>query len=166
MSDTSIHAEIRPFYDRDLEQMKKLEKSAFIDYKWTSEDFIIFLRRLDKGHEAYVAEWRENILGFMLLVKSEWSYEIATIAVAPEFRRSGVGTQLIDHAKSKLTPYSREDIYARVRESNRKGQEFFKEQGFLALELVPHCYDDLSEGCYKMKYELQELPLKEEYLHL
>jgi [ribosomal protein S18]-alanine N-acetyltransferase len=161
-----IIPEIRPFLDRDLDQMKRIEKKAFVDYPWTTEDFAFFLRRLGREHEAFVAEWRENILGFLLLVRSEWSYEIVSLAVVPEFRRIGVGSQLIEYVKNKLIPYSREDIYARVRQTNKYAIQFFKEQGFDVLELVPNCYDDMSEGCYKMKYELTELPLKEEYLNL
>lgn len=157
---------IRPFLNRDLDQMKKIEKRAFIDYPWTSEDFAFFLRRLNRNHKAYIAEWREHLLGFMLAVEFEWNYEIASIAVSPEFRRIGVGSLLIDHLKSKLIPYTKEDIYCRVRETNKQAQEFFKEQGFYTMERVKACYDDMSEGCFKMKYEMEPLPLKEEYVNL
>lgn len=161
-----VIAVVRPFIERDLDQMKKIEKQSFVDYPWTNEDFIFFLRRIGREHEAYVAEWREHILGFLLVVKSEWFYEVAAIAVVPEFRRAKVGSQLVDFLKSKLIPYGREEIYARVRETNKDGQQFFTDQGFSAIERTPNCYDDLSEGCYKMKYELEELPLKKEYSHL
>jgi len=161
-----VKPEIRPFIERDLDQMKKIEKRAFVDYPWTSEDFIFFLRRIGRDHEAYVAEWREHLIGFMLVIRFEWFYEIAAIAVTPEFRRVKVGSQLVDYLKGKLIPYGREEIYARVRETNKDGQQFFTDQGFSAVERMPSCYDDMSEGCYKMKYELEELPLKKEYLHL
>jgi len=161
-----VKPEIRPFIDRDLDQMKKIEKRAFVDYPWTNEDFVFFLRRLNRNHRAYVAEWRDHILGFMLVVESTWQYEVASIAVVPEFRRIKVGTLLLDHLKSKLVPYEREDIYARVRETNKDGQQFFTDNGFSAIERVPNCYDDMSEGCYKMKYEMEALPLKKEYSHL
>lgn len=166
LNNSDIVPEIRQFYDRDLDQMKKIEKKAYIDYSWTTEDFVFFLRRLNKDHEAYIAEWREHILGFMLVIRKEWSYDIISIAVVPDFRRAKVGTYLIDHLKTKLEPYGREDIYALVRQTNKKAQQFFTDQGFSALELVRSCYDDMSEGCYKMKYELVEMPLKEEYAHL
>lgn len=161
-----VKPEIRPFLGRDLDQIKRIERRAYVDYPWTSEDFAFFLRRLNRDHQAYVSEWREHILGFMLLVESRWHYEIASIAVVPEFRRIGVGKQLIDYLKDKLVPYEREDIYCRVRQTNKDGQQFFTNQGFSAIELVKGCFDDLSEGCYKMKYEMEALPLKEEYTNL
>jgi ribosomal protein S18 acetylase RimI-like enzyme len=161
-----IKPEIRAFYDRDLESIKRIEKTAFIDWPWSTEDFVFFLRRLKDDHEAYISEWRENILGFMLVIRKPWCYEICSIAVSLEFRRMGVAKQLIDFLKGKLIPYSREDIYATVRESNKSASQFFIDQGFTTLEWTPNCYTDISEGCYKMKYEMVELPLKEEYMNL
>jgi len=159
-----VKAEIRKFYERDLDQIKKLEKTAFIDYPWTDEDFIIFLRKQGKGHQIFVADWRENIIGFMLVIKKQWSYEIVSIAVSPEFRRFGIATQLIDSIKSTLVPYTREDIYTTVMQNNRDALDFFVEQGFVALELEHNCHGEMENvGCYKMKYEMAEMPLKEEY---
>lgn len=161
-----VKAEIRPFYERDLSQLKKIEKGSFVEYPWTEEDFIIFLRKLEKGHEAYVSEWREYILGFMLVSKNTWNYEIISLAVSPEFRRIGIGQSLIEFIKSKLIPYSREDIYARVRASNKEALQFFETQGFSIIDKYDKCYSDNNEGCYRLKYELVELPLKKEYQHL
>jgi ribosomal protein S18 acetylase RimI-like enzyme len=155
---------IRPFIDRDLDQLKRIEKTSFVDYPWNSEDFAFFLRKLGKGHEAYIAEINETIIGFMLVVKSEWNYKIISIAISPEFRRQGVGTYLIDYIKDRLIPYSREDIYANVRETNKSGIRFFEDQGFIILDTVSNCYDCTDEKCINMKYELKELPLKKEYL--
>lgn len=159
----NVKAEIRKFYERDLDQIKKLEKTAFIDYPWTEEDFIIFLRKQGKGHEIYVADWRENVIGFMLLIKKQWHYEIVSVAVYPEFRRFGIATQLIDTIKNSLIPYTREDIYTSVMQNNKDALDFFVEQGFVALELENNCHGEMNIGCYKMKYEMTEMPLKEEY---
>ena len=155
---------IRCFFDRDLDQMKRIERASYIDNFWLPEDFTFFLRRIAKDHEAYIAEWREHILGFMLVIRSTWSYEIVSVAVQPEFRRIKVGQQLVDYLKSKLIPYGREDIYANVRQSNKRGQEFFSEIGFKPIEFVTDADD--KELRVKMKFELEALPLKAEHENL
>ena len=163
--DYEIVPDIREFTERDLDQMKRLERTAFIDYPWKEEDYVIFLRNQRDNHEAYVADWQGHILGFMLVVKNEWNYEIVSIAVSPEFRGKGIGTLLINHLKKKLEPYSREDIYTRVQFSNKDAAFFFAAEEFVPLEVEEHCFGEMDTPCYRMKYEMAEMPLKEEYSH-
>lgn len=160
-----VNCDIREYYERDLEQIKRLERSSFIDYPWTDEDYVIFLRNRKKGHKVYVADFREHILGFMLVIKQKWNYDIIAVAVSPEFRGQGVGTQLINRLKNELVPYSREDIYAHVQWKNKDAYYFFEEQGFKCIDLEEKCFGEINGGCFKMKYELEELPLKEEYIN-
>lgn len=164
MIDTDLSVEIRPFLQRDLDQMKRIEKVVFSDYPWTSEDFVIFLRKLDKNHEAYVADFRENIVGFMLVERNEWDYKIINLAITPEFRHKKIGSRFIEELKNRLVPYGREEISAYVSEKNKNAQQFFKTQGFKAVDILNDYFGN--EAAYKFKYELQELPLKPEYAHL
>lgn len=161
MSDiiTSITCDIREYYDRDLEQVKRLNKSAFIDYPWQDEDYVLFLRKRREGHKVYVADWREHVLGIMFFIQNEWNYELVALAVAPEFRSQGIGSQLVTTLKNQLVPYSREDIYTTVQWHNKDAHRFFNDQGFHTMDLV----EGETGGCFKMKYELEEMPLKPEY---
>lgn len=163
--DFELTPDIREFTERDLDQMRLLEKTAFIDYPWKEEDYVIFLRNKRNNHEAYVADWQGHILGFMLVVKNRWNYEIVSIAVSPEFRGKGLGSLLINHLKNKLEPYSREDIYTRVQFANKDAAFFFMAEGFVSLEVEEHCFGEMDTPCYLMKYEMVEMPLKQEYIN-
>src|SRR5690349_8766222 len=106
------YCEIRPYSSRDLPRVKDISRRCFQEPAWDDIDFKRFFKQVDIGNaSAYVAEWREHVVGYVFVVEWKWHFEVASIAVAPEFQGKGVGTKLLDFVKqNKLQPYGKEQL--------------------------------------------------------
>jgi ribosomal-protein-alanine N-acetyltransferase len=90
-----------------------------------------------------------RVAGFLvarMLVKGET--ELLNLAVAPEFRRQGVGRKLVE----SLLTESPGVIYLEVRESNRAARKFYKHLGFQEVSSRFGYYAEPSEAAIVMKF--------------
>jgi ribosomal-protein-alanine N-acetyltransferase len=87
--------------------------------------------------------------------------QVLDFAVHPEFRRMGVGHQMLQKLVGKLSSHRRTRITLHVRETNLHAQLFYRIQGFRAMEVVREHYPDTGEDAYLMNYLLDESILDE-----
>ena len=75
------------------------------------------------GYEVYVADVDGRVVGFLVsrAVAAE-EFEILNLAVAPEYRRRGVGRELL----GALLQNVRGDVFLEVRESNQAARKFYQ----------------------------------------
>ncbi|MEO0357887.1 MAG: GNAT family N-acetyltransferase [Pseudomonadota bacterium] len=85
----------------------------------------------------FAAAHEGNFAGYVMLTYLDGSkarnslhFEIADICVADAYRGSGVGTQLIDHAKSVADRMGANRISARVWDGNDPSYKLFQDSGF------------------------------------
>lgn len=164
MPNLIVKPDIRPYLHSDLKHILNIERESH-NHPWDEIDFERFIKKLGSrfGHHLYVAEWREHIIGFACVVEYKWHFEVINIAVSKNFRGKGVGSKLMDYVKRKLEPYGKEDIYAHVRSQNFDGLQFFSKNHFKKLEVTNDFFVN-GDNAVKLKYEIPELPLKEEHL--
>jgi ribosomal-protein-alanine N-acetyltransferase len=74
--------------------------------------------------------------------------EVLNLAVAPEFRRQGVGRELL----SSLLNLRDRQIFLEVRESNQTARIFYKSMGFKEVSTRPKYYDHPVEAAIVMKF--------------
>jgi [ribosomal protein S18]-alanine N-acetyltransferase len=77
---------------------------------------------------------------------------VLNFAVAPAYRRSGVGSQMIAKLTAKLSTQRRSRIVLEVRETNLPAQLFFRENGFRAVSVLHGYYADTPEDAYIMQH--------------
>src|SRR6188474_3566621 len=87
---TPVH--IRWMIRRDMPEVLTIEEQAF-EFPWSEEDFIRCLRQ--RNCIGMVAEHNERVVGFMIYELHKNRLHILNFAVQEEFRRRGVGTQMI-----------------------------------------------------------------------
>ena len=146
---------IRPFSLSDLESILQIESQSFpkSPYDWTtflSLHYLYpdtFLVCLDINH----GQKEEKILGYIIFSEDR---HIISIAVHPQHRRKGIGTQLLQGALK--TPRSKK-VWAEVRKSNQGAQNFYFKMGFQIAGMVPNYYG--TEDALIME---RVLPLSEE----
>lgn len=136
---------------RDMGEVLAIESAAF-DVAWTEEDFLCCLRQ--RNCIGMVAEYQEQIVGFMVYELLPKALHVLNFAVAPWSCRQGVGGQMTDKLKHKLSQQRRQAILLEVREGNLAAQCFFRSQGFRAVRVLRGHYSDTNEDAYRMRFRL------------
>ena len=129
---------IRSFSLSDLEPVLEIERQAFpkSPYDWATfislhylypGTFWVYVEKLDPQGE-------EKILGYIVFSQDG---HIISLAVHPQFRRKGVGKELL--SKIMNHPNIRQ-LRAEVRRSNTGAQSFYLKIGFQVIGEVPNYY--------------------------
>ena len=150
---TELKIQIRWLIRRDMHDVLTIER-ACSDHPWTEEDFLSCLRQ--RNCIGMVAEQGERVVGFMIYELHKAKLHILNFAVHPQYRRGGVGAQMVAKLISKLSSHRRTRITLEVRETNLPAQLFFRAQGFKAVRVLRSFYEDSGEDAFLMQYRLAE----------
>lgn len=146
-----IRIELRPFRLPDLGRVMEIERSSF-DVDAYSEDR---LRELYKMHPGgfRVAEVLGNVVGYIAATVTEDTGEIDSMAVDRDYRRLGVGEQLLKrtleyfgHIHPELKVYSLE-----VRTTNQTAIRLYEKMGFKRKEIREGYYRDAADAIVMQK---------------
>jgi ribosomal-protein-alanine N-acetyltransferase len=102
-----------------------------------------------------VAEYDEQVVGFMIYELHKNRLHILNFAVRPEYRRRGVGSQMASKLVGKLSHQRRNRIQLEIRETNLPAQLFFRQVGFRAISVLRDFYEDTTEDAYLMQLRHQ-----------
>lgn len=128
---------IRCMIRRDMPEVLAIERGQFA-LPWSEGDFIECLRK--RNCIGMVTEDKdEAIAGYMLYELHKERLGLVRIAVRE--RLEGVGTRLIEKAKSKLSLSRRSSITTHVPEYALGAQLFFRSMGFVATGGDGESYD-------------------------
>jgi ribosomal-protein-alanine N-acetyltransferase len=146
-----VHA--RVMIRRDFPEVLAVEAASF-EFPWRMEDLVECLRQLSVT--GVVAEHNDRIVGFMVYDGDHAKLQLLTLAVAPEFRRRGVGAQMVAKLIRKLAG-EQTRILTEVRETNLPAQMFLRACDFRAVSVLRDFYDrkGVSEDAYLMQYRLR-----------
>ena len=157
-----LDVHIRWAISRDMPEVLDIECASFPD-SWSEEDFIRCLRQ--RNCIGMVAEYDEQVVGFMIYELHKTRIHILNFAVHPDSRLRSVGRQMIEKlvGKLELSNGRRDRLLLEVRETNLDAQLFFRACGFRAINLLRDFYDDApGEDAYLMEHQYQ--PTLEEAL--
>lgn len=144
-----INVHIRWMIRRDMPEVLDIESGCF-EFPWSEEDFIRCLRQ--RNCIGMVAEYNEQVVGFMIYELHKNQLHILNFAVSREMRRMGIGVQMAHKLITKLSHQRRNRILLEIRETNLSAQLFFKNTGFRAVSVLRDYYDDTTEDAYVMQY--------------
>lgn len=96
-----------------------------------------------------VAELRGRVVAFMVYELHKYRLHLLRLAVHPDCRRRGVGSQMVARLIGKLESHRRPRLTAEVRESNLAAQLFLRSQGLTCIGTVRGHYEDTGEDCYR-----------------
>lgn len=145
-----LSVRIRWMIRRDMPEALAIEEASF-EFPWTEEDFVRCLRQ--RNCIGMVAERNDKIVGFMIYELLQSELHVLNFAVKKEYRRLGVGSQMMEKLVSKLSYGRRDRIVLEVRETNLDAQLFFKKQNFRAIDVLRDYYEDTIEDAYLMQYK-------------
>ena len=151
-----VRVHIRWMIRRDMPEVLAIEASSF-EFPWLEEDFIRCLRQ--RNCIGMVAEHDDQVVGFMIYELNKNRIQVLNFAVAPDFRRRAVGTQMVAKLIGKLSAQRRTRIALEVRETNLAAQLFFRTTGFRAVTVLRNFYEDTPEDAYVMQYRYDAEPV-------
>jgi [ribosomal protein S18]-alanine N-acetyltransferase len=146
---TQLRVHIRWMIRRDMAEVLEIERGAF-EFPWFEEEFIRCLRQ--RNCIGMVAEHGERVVGFMIYELHKSRVHVLNFAVARDYRRRGVGSQMVAKLIAKLSSQRRSRIVLEVRETNLAAQLFFRENGFRAVSVLRSYYEDTPEDAYLMQF--------------
>ena len=144
-----IRVHVRWMIRRDMPEVLATEADSF-EFPWSEQDFIRCLRQ--RNCIGMVAEHDDHVIGFMIYELQKTRIHVLNFAVAPRYRRSGVGSQMVAKLTAKLSSQRRNRIQLEVRETNLAAQLFFRGNGFRAVSVLRSYYDDTPEDAYLMQF--------------
>lgn len=143
----TANVHIRWMIRRDMPEVLEIEQQSF-DYSWTEEDFLRVMRQTNCI--GMVAEHGEAIVGYMIYELQKFRIELVNFAVHPQWRRLGVGKQMVEKLVNKLSSHRRNRVTLTVRESNLRAQLFFHAHGFRAERVRRSFFADSGEDAFEM----------------
>ncbi len=136
---------IRELGYADLPSIVAIERRSFSS-PWSVGMFVLEMSRASGVTLAAVED--DRVIGCVILSRYDQAWHLMKIAVAPEQRRRGIASKLIDAAFAGLddeTPVTLE-----VRPSNRSAIALYERFGFVSLGLRKGYYPDNGEDALIM----------------
>jgi ribosomal-protein-alanine N-acetyltransferase len=145
--DVRVH--IRWMIRRDMPEVLTIEEDSF-EFPWSEEEFLRCLRQ--RNCIGMVAEYDQRVVGFMIYELNKTRIHVLNFAVARDYRRLGVGRQMVSKLIAKLSSQRRTRVALEVRERNLPAQLFFRAGGFRAVSVLRNFYQDTPEDAYLMQF--------------
>lgn len=118
---------VRPARPADLPRILRLERDSFA-VPWSDRAFRTVMARPDAS--LLVVERSGEPVGYVAVWMEGRDAELGDLAVAPEHRRDGLGTVLVEAAASAARERGAARIYLQVRESNDPARRLYRSTGF------------------------------------
>lgn len=142
--------EIKQLRAQDIDAVYAVECACFSD-AYGKETFE---RELKNKISYYVTAWVDGMaVGYAGIWKIADEAEVISIAVAPEFRRRGVGQALLEHLVKKCDKEGVAVIWLEVRKSNFDAQRLYTKFGFVSYGIREKYYGDAEDAILMMRQE-------------
>lgn len=119
--------QIRPARLADAAPVAAIERRCFSD-PWSIEAFEEMIRF--PLAVTLVAERDRAVAGYLIGRAVAGEGEIMNLAVAPDQRREGLGTRLLEAGLAALAARRAESVYLEVRAGNTAARELYQRHGF------------------------------------
>jgi ribosomal-protein-alanine N-acetyltransferase len=129
-----------------IEGVKKLLDSCFGESAWSAESIASQLDKTDSYCAVAVDE--ETVVGYIAFEAILDEGSIVELAVAPEFRRKGVGKKLVELMLTSCSGVK--TICLEVRASNTPAKALYEAFGFEPISVRKNYYDDPREDAVIM----------------
>jgi [ribosomal protein S18]-alanine N-acetyltransferase len=150
---------IRFMEEADLDQVQEIDRQSF-SLPWPGQSYQYELKE-NTASLCFVAETEEGgsrkVVGMLVAWMLLDEVHIATIAVRPEYRRQGVGRELVKGALRAAVDRGAITATLEVRAGNTAAQELYRDFGFDEVGRRPAYYKDNAEDALIMTvYDLDE----------
>ena len=143
---------IRQFHEKDMKPVLEIETETFPETGFSERQF----RSYGVEDRATFLVYEENgeTIGYVIFSSdtSSSTVYLASLAVESQYRRRGIGTELMRRAMEAARTRGAQRMTLHVRTSNDGAIEFYRGLGFGIRATVPGYYRD--EDAYRMALKL------------
>lgn len=151
----SMQLSIRTMDSDDLPSVMDIETASY-STPWSEETFRALMRRNDA--DLLVGEVDDVIAGYAVFWAVTDQGELGNIAVAPEFRRHGIATRLLEAILQIARERAVGEVFLEVRASNDTARELYRKHGFVEIDRRRSYYSDPTEDALVMSIRLRNRP--------
>lgn len=141
----------RPMLEADLEQVVGIEKAS-MPSPWSRELFEEELHR--EAAHYFVLEVEGTVAGYMGYWEAPQEAHIINLAVGPEYRKRGLGFQMMDYCLDYARKRGAALATLEVRQSNEAAQALYAKMGFRTVAIRKQYYSDNQEDAIVMLKEM------------
>ncbi len=141
------HCTIRDLTAADLAAVDRIESATFTD-AWPRSVFADWLR--EDWTINLAALVGDTVVGYLCAGALSDELHIHNIAVARDYRKKGIGHQLLDHAESLARQQHKLCAILEVRPSNQSAIDFYLSHGYRKIGVQPQYYDSPVEDAVIM----------------
>lgn len=142
-----MKVQIRAMREEDIEKVFLLEQRIFKDY-WSLQSFLSEIENTDISRPI-VMQLENQIVGYAVVWYYAGELHIANFAISPEFRRQGLGEQLLEHILQLEEDYRL--AFLEVRKSNRPAIRLYAKYHFFELYSRERYYRDGEDAIIMVK---------------
>jgi len=128
----------------DIKRIIEIEELSYSD-PWPREIFMVDYL-FNSSSEYFVAKMQGKIVGFIGIWYEGKKLHIINVAVHPDERGKGIGTNLLLFAINLSKELGYETVYLEARKSNVSAQRLYKKLGFKEKEELKGYYQDGEDG--------------------
>lgn len=148
---------IEPMRVRDVAGVLDVEKRSFTS-PWSGAAFLSELLNNERAHylvaRPSAREFRRKVAGYIGVWLVEDEGHITNVAVHPDYRRQGLGRQLMNAMEALCRKLAATSMTLEVRVSNAAAQTLYEQLGFVGAGTRPGYYRDNNEDALIMWKEL------------
>lgn len=145
--------EITQMTSEDVPEMAELDKKCFT-VPWSEKSF--YDETENPLAVYYIAKDNGKCVGYAGFWNVSGEGDITNVAVLPEYRRSGVGSRLIETVIKKASELKLSLLTLEVRKSNIAAQGLYSKYGFDIIGERKRYYSDNREDALIMTKELEK----------
>jgi ribosomal-protein-alanine N-acetyltransferase len=150
----SLPIEIRLARSGDAETLAVMSRDMIehgLGWSWTPGRVNEKIRSAD--NVVVVAMVRQRVAGFAIMYFGMEEARLNLLAVAPAWRREGVGRRLVRWLEESAVTAGISVVYLEVRASNQSAQKFYRALGYREVEIVSRYYSE-RESALRMARDL------------
>jgi ribosomal-protein-alanine N-acetyltransferase len=125
----------------DISDMIRLERQSPSAAHWSEQEYGRLFERLESSSTRLILvadaavpgalrQKRSPIFGFLIARQIAPEWELENILVAPEARRKGIATRLLEELPARAKQTNSEAVFLEVRESNRSARALYEKLEF------------------------------------
>lgn len=127
-------AKIRKFEPTDLPQILKIAKISFPKNRFYPKTFQKYYQAYSEGF--IVSEELGEVIGYIVSQLKNGAGEIVSLAVKPNFRQKGIGTELIKFLNDHFKTIGFREIFSQIPADNNTALSLFQNLDFRIIKTI------------------------------